>query len=133
MKLKYSFVCDAANIAQSGNLNVLGIFQNISALQFPCVHPKFVYVASIEFHRSEIGKHKFKVSFVNDDGKEVIPPLEGEVQVNQNNMFANIILEMNNINFPKPGTYQIDLAIDYQHITTDSIHVLQINQNQIQR
>jgi hypothetical protein len=129
MKTKYSFVCDAANVAKSGNLNVLGIFQTIQATKFPCVHPQFTYVANIEFHRSEEGAHKFKLSFVDDDGKDVIPPLEGDMGVTRDNLSANILMQLNSINFPKPGTYQIDLAIDHQHIATDSINVMQINKN----
>jgi hypothetical protein len=132
MKIKYSFVCDAANIAQSGNLNVLGIFKNITSSQFPCTHPKFVYVAHVEFHRTEICKHKFKVTFVNDDGKDVIPPLNGELALNSQFPWANIIMELVNVNFLKAGTYQIDLTIDNQHICTDDITVFDSNQIQKQ-
>lgn len=125
MKIKYSFVCDAANISQSGNLNVLGIFKNIFASQFPATHPKLTYVANVEFHRSEIGKHTFKVNFIDEDGREVLPPLNGEIDVN-NSLFTTIILDIANINFMRPGVYEIDLVIDNQHISTENITISQM-------
>lgn len=128
MNVKYSFVCDAANIAQSGNLNVLGIFKSINAVQFPCVYPRFMYIAHIEFHRSETGKHKFKLNFINDDGKEILPPMYGEINVNPQNPFTNIMVNINGATFPKPGAYQIDLNIDYQHLCTETIIVSDASQ-----
>jgi hypothetical protein len=126
MKSKYTFVCEAANISQGGNLNVLGIFQNINAENFPITFAKMIYVASIQFHRSETGKHFFKVHFIDDDGKPVIPPLEGEFIVYENNLSANLLLGIEGIVFPKPGTYAIDLTIDHQHVSTDNIQVMKV-------
>lgn len=124
MNSKYTFVCEAANIAQGGNLNVLGIFQNINAETFPVTFAKMIYVASIQFHRSETGKHIFKVNFIDADGKPVIPPLEGEFFVNENNLSANLLLGIEGIVFPQSGTYAIDLTIDHKHMATDNIQVL---------
>jgi hypothetical protein len=118
-------VCDAANVSQTGNLNVLGIFRNINAGKFPCQHPRFTYVANIEFHRSELGKHSFRINFIDDDGNDVISPLSGEIEVSASNRSANIIIELANIQFPKAGIYEIDLTMDNQHVTTESITVLQ--------
>lgn len=126
MNPKYTFVCEAANISQGGNLNVLGIFQNINAENFPVTFAKMIYVASIEFHRSEKGLHHFKVNFIDNDGKSIIPPLEGELAVNENNLFANLLLGIEGIVFPGAGTYAIDLTIDHQHIATDNIQVIKV-------
>lgn len=125
MHCRYSFVCDAANISQTGNLNVLGIFRNINSAKFPCQHPRFTYVANIEFHRSESGKHSFRINFIDDDGKDIISPLTGEIEVSSSNRSANILVELANIQFPKAGIYEIDLTLDNQHVTTESINIIQ--------
>lgn len=125
MLCKYSFVCDAANISQTGNLNVLGIFRNINTAKFPCQHPRFTYVANIEFHRSELGKHLFRINFIDDDGNDIISPLSGEIEVNAINRSANILVELANIQFPKAGVYEIDLTLDNQHVATESINIIQ--------
>lgn len=127
MNIKYSFVCDAANISQEGGLNVLNTFDNINSTQFPCVHPKFMYAACVRFHRSEIGKHKFKLSFIDDDGKEIIPQIHGEVMVADTQLSANMLIEVNGVNFPKPGVYQIDLTVDNQHVSTENINLVLLN------
>jgi hypothetical protein len=131
MNVKYSFVCDAANISQTGNINVLGIFKNIFSSQFPCAHPKFTYVANIEFHRTEIGKHKFKITFIDEDGKKLIPSIDSEIDVQPQNPFenpwTNFLFEFANINFPKAGIYEINLAIDNIHLCTDTITVVEAN------
>lgn len=121
MKTKYSFVCDAANISQSGNINVLGIFRNINTSSFPCVLPKMTYVSCIEFHRSEVGSHKFKLTFINDDGKDILPALHGEIAITNHSLVTNIMLDISNVSFPEPGTYAIDLTLNNQNIASDNI------------
>ena len=126
MKTKYTFICEAANISQGGNLNVMGIFQNLNSKNFPVNITRIVYVASIEFHRSESGKHHFKVNFIDDDGKLVIPQLDGEIFIAENNLFANLMLGIENVSIPQPGNYAIDLVMDNQHLATDNLYVLKV-------
>ncbi len=124
MQVKYSFVCDAANISSNGNLNALGIFNQINASKFPCTHPRFIYAVCISFHISEVGKHNFRLFFINDDGKEILPQLNGIINVTSSSLNSNnILLELNGVQFPKAGTYQIDLTIDNQHACSEYIQV----------
>ncbi|HEX9059510.1 MAG TPA: hypothetical protein VF941_04965 [Clostridia bacterium] len=123
MKLKYSFNCEALNFDVAGNLNVLGIFDSIHGETFPYLFPRMVNVNRIEFHRSEIGKHKFRANIVNDDGKLIANPVEGEINIDDRQTNVNIILEFNGLVFPEPGTYALDLTIDNQHVTTNNIYV----------
>ena len=121
MKVKYSFVCDAANVTKSGNLNVLGIFKEINTTKFPVKCAKFSYVSQIEFHRSETGKHNFKLNFINEDGKEIIPSLNGVIAVGDNSYYSNLLINLENITFPVEGVYAIDLTVNNQHLATDLI------------
>lgn len=83
MEVKYAFFCDAATVDSAGKLNVLGIFTNINMVKFPGRYHQMYFVAALEGHRSEIGKHKFKINFVDEDGKEIIKPLEGKLEINE--------------------------------------------------
>lgn len=127
MKAKYSFVCDAANISQSGNINVLGIFRNINVSTFPCTLSKMTYVACIEFHRSEVGRHKFKLTFINDDGKDILPSLNGEIEITSQSLITNIILDISNVVFTSPGNYAIDLTVNNQNIASEDILINHVN------
>jgi hypothetical protein len=126
MKSKYSFVCEAANISSSGNLNAFGIFQSINIRSFPFGIPRMFYVAGIQFHRSETGRHGFSVNFIDDDGRSIVPPLEREVVMYENKYFANFLVELENTQFHKPGTYQVNLMINNQPIAANTIRVFQI-------
>jgi hypothetical protein len=123
MKLKYSFVCDSANISLQGNLNALGIFSTINAPKYPVTYGRFFYVANIVFHRSEAGPHKFKLSFVNDDGRDIISPVEGDMNVTIQALSNNLMLDLNGITFPSPGIYQIDLSVDNIYLGSETINV----------
>lgn len=125
MEVKYSFVCDGANISKTGNLNALGIFTSISAGSFPCTHPSFTYVACIEFHPVEEGEHKTSLFFVDDDGNSIVPRINGRINISGGNRQANIMLSFNNVTFPKPGRYQIDLSIDNRLVKSDIINLFQ--------
>ena len=121
MNLKYSFVCDSANISLQGNLNALGIFGNINAPIFPVTLGRFFYVAHIVFHRSEVGLHRFKLSLVNSDGRDILPPVEGEMNVTLQALSNNLLLQFNGVTFPEPGSYQVDLTIDSIYLGSETI------------
>jgi hypothetical protein len=127
MHIKYSFVCEAANLS-NGSLNALGIFDTIRTVKFPCQHPRFTYVANIEFERSEAGKHPFKLSFIGLDGKNVIPPLTGDISVHPMALRSSLVLQLNNVRFPEEGAYKFDLTIDDGPICTDVLKVIQVSQ-----
>lgn len=123
MLLKYSFVCDSANISLQGNLNALGIFSTINAPKYPVTYGRFFYVANIVFHRSEAGPHKFKLSFVDADGRDIIQPAEGDMNVTPQTLSSNLLLELNGITFPNPGAYQIDLTVDTIYLGSETINL----------
>jgi len=127
MELQYSFICNATNTCKNGDLNALGIFHRLFAPKFPCIHPKLTFVAHVLFHQSETGKHKIKLLCIDQDGKDIISPIDNEIDIKQVNLRTNIILEIVPLSIPKAGTYEIALAIDGRNVATNSIAVLQIN------
>lgn len=124
----YSFVCEAANISNTGNLNALGIFNNISGINFPTVHTRMVYVAQIVSNIEDAGEHKYEVHFIDDDGKHIIPKLQGNIKIREPGFMPPLMLNFESTRFPHPGTYQIDLNIDEQNICSNQITLSQINQ-----
>lgn len=125
MKSKYSLICEAANVSSSGNLNAFGIFQSINIRVFPFVIPRMFYVAGIQFHRSETGEHHFIVNFIDDDGRSITSSLERKIMIYENKYFANFLVGLENTQFHKPGTCQVNLLINNQPVATNTIHVFQ--------
>jgi len=126
MEVKYSFICDYAAADAGGKVNVIGIFNNINVREFPCTYPAFTYVAGLKFQRSETGVHRFVLSFIDYDGNEFRPKVQGQIKVGNTMVAQNIILNLKNIKFPKATTYQIDLVVDNQVAASDTINVLQM-------
>lgn len=125
MELKFSFVCAYANVSSAGNLNASEIFTSIGAPQFPCIHPQLMFIARLGFKPNETGNHKFRVLFLGDGGVEIVPPVEGMLQVREPLYMSNLLLNFNNVAFPKPGTYWLDLSIDGKHLSTEELQLIQ--------
>jgi len=108
-------LCDAAT-NDLGKLNLLGAFDSILASQLPVIHSQCTIALRMRFDSIERGEHKVAVTFVDLDGKNIIPPANGTINVNfpdgQRSGSANLILNIQRLKLEKYGEYSIDLAID---------------------
>ncbi|OHB44068.1 MAG: hypothetical protein A2178_01305 [Planctomycetes bacterium GWC2_49_10] len=115
MNIEAFVLCDAAT-ESGGKLNVLGAFDTVFARELPVVHPFCAVALRLRFERIEEGEHKVRISFVEEDGKNVLPPLDGAVNIHfapgQPSACANLILNLSGVKFPKFGQCSIDLALD---------------------
>lgn len=118
MQIEIFSLCDAAT-ADGGKLSMLGAFDAIRTGKFPAVHPQCAIALRVRFSRIEEGDHKMTVHFVDGDGKNVLPPMQGEIKVGpfsgQGSFSTNFIFNLQGLKFDKGGEYSIDLAIDGQH------------------
>jgi hypothetical protein len=130
MKVELFVLCDAATDYQ-GKMNILGTFDAIWAKQMPAVHPLCAVALRLRFLKIEEGKHKVKISIVDEDGKAVVQPLEAGVNVQFKNapftsIATNMILNLQGLKFPNYGEYSIDLAIDGRHEASLPLNINQI-------
>lgn len=117
MQIEVFALCDAAT-GDLGKLNILGAFDTIFAGQVPVIHPQCTIALRVRFQRIERGEHRVVVHFVDGDGKNVIPPAQGNMRMNfpddQASGATNLILNIQGVKLEKYGEYSIDLAIDGQ-------------------
>jgi len=115
MDIEAFLLCDAAT-EQHGKLNILGAFDHIWAKQLPAKHPFCSVATRVRFEKIEEGNHSVKIQIIDEDGNGISPKLEGSVFVQAGAGFdssvANLILNIQGLEFKKYGRYQIDLAID---------------------
>ena len=116
MNIEAFLLCDAATESTGGKLNVLGAFDQLLTAQCPVVHPACAIVARIRFSLSEAGHHSFKISFVDEDGRSIIPPATGEgtFGLSQGALSGayNMILNIHKLSIEDFGDYSLDLTID---------------------
>ena len=117
MQIEIFVLCDAAT-ADHGKLNMLGAFDSIWVSKLPAVHAQCAILLRVRFEKIERGEHKVAVNFVDIDGKNVMPPAQGNLSIKfpdeQKSFSSNLILNIQGVKFERAGEYSIDLAIDGQ-------------------
>jgi len=115
MNIQVAVLCDAATDS-AGKLNVLGTFDTIITQQLPAVHPQCSIALRATFTNGEEGKHQLKLTFVNEDGKPVMPSMDIPVEVvlpeETHFISRNFIINIQQLKFETPGFYSIDIALD---------------------
>ena len=127
MYIEVFSLCDAAT-NDMGKLNILGAFDTIWMTQAPGIHPQCAVVLRVRFASSERGEHRLTVSFVNADGKHIIPSTSGMINVNfpnqQRTGSANLILNIHGLKIETLGEYSIDLSIDGKNVASLPLFVM---------
>ena len=137
MNIEVFLLCDAAT-DQQGKLNVLGAFDTIWTKKLPAIHPACSVVTRIRFAKIEDGNHSVKIQIIDQDGRNIGPKLEGNISVktgaNLDSSVANLILNIQRLEFKQYEKYIIDLAIDGDIKASLPLYVKEIsNQTKLQK
>lgn len=126
MNVQVAVLCDAAT-DDHGKLNLLGAFDTICAVQMPAVHPQCAVALRLTFTTADEGPHRLKLMFMDADGRAVMPPLEigFEIALPEETHFAtrNFIFNLQQVSFPAPGLYAVDIAMDDTPLTSIPLQV----------
>lgn len=117
MKILMMVAADYATVEpQTGKLNVLGIFNRISALKFPAIQRRMCLVVKIEGEISDSrNPHTLSVALTDEDGTEMVI-IEGEFEMPGS--MPGIppehiaLLEFNEIIFQEPGEYRLYVRVN---------------------
>lgn len=121
-----------ADFAQDNNskLTIVGTFDSIQSRQFPCIHPACAIATRLRFSEKETGAHDFKLKLNDASGKEIIPPIAGNinVMVPPGNQYSaiNIVVNLNQLKFEKEGRYSFELYIDDNWSTGLSLNLIKV-------
>lgn len=128
MEIALAVICDAANVSREGKLNLLGIFNSIHADGFPATHPHLSLVLRVEARLGEEGTYPLEIRFVDEDGGELFK-VEGQVALQGARpgrpMTAQTIMDINNFQLPRPGTYAFEIFLDHRHVRSVTVHALE--------
>jgi hypothetical protein len=129
MKVEIFTLCDAATTDAGGKLNILGSFDRLNAGALPVTHPLCALAIKLRFERLEEGQKRISISFVDNDGKPVMPTLDANTQVQfppgEDSVTACLVLQIQQMKLPKYGEYSIDLAMDGRHEASIPLFVRQ--------
>lgn len=115
MNIDFAFLCDYADA--TGKLNALGIgFDTIFAQQLPIRHPHFSLVLQLKASIVEAGTKKIQVNLIDADGKDLIPPVNGQFNIpraeNVPYNTGRFLLHFGNVEFKSYGEYSVRVVIE---------------------
>ena len=120
MDVDLALLADAATIDSSGKLNILGVFDRLTAASFPIAHPRMALVLRFVASVQEVGRHRVEITLRDPEGGEAVH-IDGEMQLGPGpaSMAGGVrvphVLHLNRIVFPKPGRYSFDVRLDGEH------------------
>ena len=125
-------VADYANLTGDGRVNVLGIFNQIRASNFPARHHSMWLIAKVSLDIGERAVTRpFEIRLLDEDSNSAFD-LEGDLPFHQSESGMppeiNIVLPLNNLVFPQPGIYNFRLYINEELKGSVPIQVVQVEQ-----
>jgi hypothetical protein len=129
MELTLALLADYANISREGKLNIMGIFEQIFALNFPAVHAQMQLVMRLESTPFEAGTHPLHVAFIDADARELFA-IPGSVAIPDSrageNITTNQIFVLNGVTLPKAGVYEFVISINDQELGRVPLRVMAV-------
>ncbi|MFH1496197.1 MAG: hypothetical protein ABII82_00090 [Verrucomicrobiota bacterium] len=114
-------ICDAVHVDPStGKQTLLGVFSNIRARQFPFTHPMMVWYLVLNDVPS--GKHRMRIS-MTDDATHPRPLIEREFESHGPLQRINLINEIRNLTFHRPGDYGLLIEVDDELLLATSLNI----------
>lgn len=130
IKISLALLADGANISREGKLNILGIFDRISAQSLPAMHPQMQLIMVIEADRGDADKeHLLGIELIDADGKKLLsmagnikfssPPPGEQVRINH-------IIQLNNLRFEHLGNFEFKILINNEVRKSVPLHVIEL-------
>jgi hypothetical protein len=108
--VKMLLLADYAMTSSDGRLSVMGIFSNINFQSLPAAHPRFFVVIVLSL---DVGVHAVQLQFLDPSGKSMVEePATIEVHVEMPGGEANLIVDIPNFRFERPGIHQVQLLVE---------------------
>lgn len=116
MRVLIAALADYANVTAEGKLNVMGVFDTLSAPQFPVVHPVAVIALRLIFdYEDRNSQHSIELVIVTQDGRE-FAKLEGRVEIPSippgQRATVNQILILQQLKFDRPDKFSVIIRWD---------------------
>lgn len=114
LKVNFLHFCENAIVEQgSGNLSIIGIFENINAQNFPAMHPSMSIV--VGFENSNPGIYDIEFEFLDEKGGILKIPAKVNIGTNGRGNFLNKIV---GYQIPRELTQKIKLNYEGKTIYT---------------
>lgn len=123
MRTEIFTLCDAAAISSERKLIVHGAFDNIYAAEAPFSYPACAIAIRLRCDITDEGKHTLTLKIVNSDGKDLLNPLQGGLEIQAppadlRTFCVDHIVNLRGLAIPAYDEYEISLLVDGQILGT---------------
>ena len=112
MDLILSLACEDAHTRPDGRLDVVGVFDELSAPGFPAAQDRMTVVFVMQWSPAQQGRQEFRADLVDAEGTPVLT-IEGHTDVTVGEggrpPRTRLIMPLERVIFPHPGEYTFRL------------------------
>jgi len=123
--LSYTIICDDIRQEQGGKISLMGLFENIYAMNFPVLHPRLALISEWSEGR---GDFLVMTRLLTPDRKTVLRETVSKFTISgTSHRHRDVSLHLN-IEFPSPGTYWIEHYLDKELVSSIPLAVIQVKE-----
>lgn len=129
MRVLYALNCEHAEARRDGRLDVHGVFHQLFAPGFPAKQDRLVLAIAVEWDEEGEGRRDFKIDLVDPSGAPCLT-ISGHTDVSHRTPGeappqTRLILPMEEVVFPKAGTYLFELEVADEKVRVAPLHLLE--------
>ena len=133
MDIQVATLCDSA-MDYNSKLCVLGTFDTIGSRSAPIVHAQCALALRICFRSEDEGSHKLAIRMINEDGTDIMQPLEANIDIRlpegTDFLTRNMILNFQPLRFETAGTYFFEIGVAGKVLSTVPLRVIVVEQQE---
>ena len=107
----------------TGKKSLIGIFNQITAANFPCTHPRVSVFVCLTEGRGDYGA---RLRIVHDETETVVADLNGPIQFPDSNAVVELNFDLVGLTFPQAGLYSIEFYCDDALVLERRFNVIQL-------
>lgn len=115
MDIQVATLCDSA-MDYNSKLCLLGTFDTIGSRAVPIVHPQCALALRVCFRNADEGDHQMTIRMVDASGKDLMQPLQANVDIRlpegADFITRNMILNFQPLRFETGGTYSFEVIFN---------------------
>jgi hypothetical protein len=113
MILRLSTVCEAAHERPDGRVDLVGVFNELSAPGFPALQERMTVVFIVEWEAGESGRLPLRADMIDEQGRKLLT-IQGHTDVDERSSDrapaqTRLVMPLDKVVFPKPGRYRFEL------------------------
>jgi hypothetical protein len=114
MILRLAAVCEAARERPDGRLDLVGLFNELSAPGFPAQQDRMTVVFLVEWAADEAGRQPLRADMIDETGRKLLT-IQGHTDVAARGADhapaqTRLIMPLENVVFPAAGRYRFELV-----------------------